>query len=74
MTVEVLSYVGASACRSEEMAYIARSKTTVPASNTKNKVLQELWMMSVRRDRELKPDGIDREEGSQMNLVIEHAR
>ena len=31
-------------------------------------------MMSVRRDRELEPGGIDGEEGSQTNLVIEHAR
>jgi hypothetical protein len=31
-------------------------------------------MMNVRRDRELKPGGIDGEEGSQTNLVIEHAQ
>jgi hypothetical protein len=31
-------------------------------------------MMSVRRDRELEPGRIDGEEGSQTNLVIEHAR
>ena len=31
--------VGSSACQSEEMPYIARSKTTVPASNAKNREL-----------------------------------
>ena len=47
MTVEkVLSFVGSSACQSEEMPYIARSKTAVPASNAKNKVVKESLMIS----------------------------
>jgi hypothetical protein len=52
------------------MPYIAKSKTTVPASNAKNRVLQESLMISgiVYDQREsLKPGGIDEEEDSQTN-------